>query len=30
MLVADGEIRRTFVGARPAQEYRAGIEALLH
>jgi thioredoxin 1 len=30
MLVADGEIRRTFVGARPAQEYRAEIEALLH
>lgn len=30
MLVADGEIRRVFVGARPAGEYREGIEALLH
>ena len=30
MLVADGEIRQIFVGARPAQEYRAGIDALLH
>ena len=30
MLVADGEIRQIFVGARSAQEYRAGIDALLH
>ena len=30
MLVADGEIRRVIVGARSAQEYRDGIEALLH
>lgn len=30
MLVADGEIRRIYVGARSAQEYRDGVEALLH
>jgi thioredoxin 1 len=30
MLVADGEIRQVLVGARSAQEYRAGVEALLH
>lgn len=30
MLVADGEIRRVFVGARTPQEYREGIEDLLH
>lgn len=30
MLVADGEIRRMLVGARSAQEYRDGVEALLH
>jgi thioredoxin len=29
MLLADGEIRRVFVGARPPQEYREGIQALL-
>ena len=30
MLVAGGEIRRVLVGARSAQEYRDGVEALLH
>lgn len=30
MLIADGEIRRILVGARSAQEYRDGVEALLH
>jgi thioredoxin 1 len=30
MLIADGEIRQILVGARSAQEYRAGIDALLH
>jgi thioredoxin 1 len=30
MLLADGEIKRVFVGARPESEYRAGIEAFLH
>jgi len=29
MLVADGEIQRVLVGARPASEYREGVEALL-
>ena len=30
LLIADGEIRQTFVGTHSAQEYRAGIDALLH
>jgi thioredoxin 1 len=29
MLLADGEIKRVYVGARPAQEYRDGIEDVL-
>jgi thioredoxin len=30
MIVANGEIDRVFVGARPPQEYRAGIDHVLH
>jgi thioredoxin 1 len=30
MLISNGEIRRILVGARSAQEYRDGIESLLH
>jgi thioredoxin 1 len=30
MVVANGEIDRIFVGARPLQEYRAGIDQALH
>lgn len=30
MLFAGGEVRRVFVGARSAQEYRLGIDELLH
>ena len=30
MLFAGGGIKRVYVGARPAQEYRAGIDELLH
>lgn len=29
MLIADGDVRRVYVGARSAQEYRDGIESLL-
>jgi thioredoxin 1 len=30
MLFAAGGIKRVYVGARPAQEYRSGIDELLH
>jgi thioredoxin 1 len=30
MVLKGGRVERTLVGARPAQEYRAGIEAVLH
>jgi thioredoxin 1 len=30
MLFAGGDVKRVFVGARSAQEYRAGIDDLLH
>jgi thioredoxin 1 len=30
MLFEGGDVKRVFVGARPAQEYRAGIDDLLH
>ena len=30
MLFAGGDVKRVFVGARSAQEYRAGIDELLH
>lgn len=30
MLFAGGDIKRVYVGARPAQEYRSGIDELLH
>jgi thioredoxin 1 len=30
MLFAGGGVKRVFVGARSAQEYRAGIDELLH
>ena len=30
MLFAGGDIKRVFVGARSAQEYRSGIDELLH
>jgi thioredoxin 1 len=30
MLFAGGDVKRVFVGARPAQEYRAGIDELLN
>jgi thioredoxin 1 len=30
MVVANGEVDRVFVGARPPQEYRASIDRVLH
>src|SRR5688500_2806929 len=30
MLFSGGDVKRVFVGARSAQEYRAGIDDLLH
>lgn len=30
MLFAEGDVKRVYVGARPAQEYRSGIDELLH
>jgi thioredoxin 1 len=30
MVVANGEVERVFVGARPPQEYRASIDRALH
>lgn len=30
MLFAEGGVKRVYVGARPAQEYRSGIDELLH
>ena len=30
MLFDGGEVKRVYVGARPAQEYRSGLEELLH
>ena len=30
MLFAGGDVKRVFVGARSSQEYRTGIEELLH
>ena len=30
MIVANGEVDRVFVGARSPQEYRAGIDRVLH
>jgi thioredoxin 1 len=30
MLFAGGDVKRVFVGARSAQEYRSGIDELLH
>jgi hypothetical protein len=29
-LFANGDVKRVLVGARSAQEYRAGIDELLH
>ena len=30
MIVANGEVDRVLVGARPPQEYRAGLDRVLH
>jgi hypothetical protein len=30
MLFEGGDVKRVFVGSRSAQEYRAGIDELLH